>query len=83
MPNAYPRFLGVRRARDKMYGLPAFVFMITTMTRLGTLVGSRHDLSTVDTPEVCAFCHAPHNAEASAANAAINHVQSWHGGTPF
>lgn len=28
----------------------------------GTVVGSRHDLSTATTPEVCEFCHTPHSA---------------------
>lgn len=28
----------------------------------GTVVGSRHDLSTSTTPQVCEFCHTPHYA---------------------
>lgn len=28
----------------------------------GTVVGSRHDLSTSFTPQVCEFCHTPHGA---------------------
>lgn len=28
----------------------------------GTVVGSRHDLSTAGTPQVCEFCHTPHHA---------------------
>ena len=28
----------------------------------GTVIGSRHDLSTAGTPEACEFCHTPHNA---------------------
>jgi len=27
-----------------------------------SIVGSRHDLSTASTPEVCEFCHTPHHA---------------------
>lgn len=32
----------------------------------GTVVGSRHDLSTTTTPEVCEFCHTPHSANTNA-----------------
>lgn len=28
----------------------------------GTVAGSRHDLSTPGTPQVCEFCHTPHSA---------------------
>lgn len=28
----------------------------------GSIVGSRHDLSTASSPEVCIWCHTPHNA---------------------
>lgn len=28
----------------------------------GTVIGSRHDLSTAGTPEVCEFCHTPHHS---------------------
>lgn len=27
-----------------------------------SIVGSRHDLSTASTPQICEFCHAPHHA---------------------
>ena len=33
----------------------------------GTVVGSRHDLSTATTPEVCEFCHTPHSANTNTA----------------
>jgi predicted CXXCH cytochrome family protein len=33
----------------------------------GTIVGSRHDLSTGTTNEVCKFCHTPHTANATVA----------------
>lgn len=33
----------------------------------GTVVGSRHDLSTPYTPQVCEFCHTPHNANTNLA----------------
>lgn len=32
------------------------------VSRAGTIVGSRHDLSTAGSPEVCVWCHTPHNA---------------------
>ena len=28
----------------------------------GSIVGSRHDISTAGTPQVCEFCHTPHDA---------------------
>jgi predicted CXXCH cytochrome family protein len=28
----------------------------------GTVIGTRHDLSTATTPQVCEFCHTPHGA---------------------
>jgi predicted CXXCH cytochrome family protein len=28
----------------------------------GTVIGTRHDLSTAGTPQVCEFCHTPHGA---------------------
>jgi len=33
----------------------------------GTVIGSRHDLSTTGTPQVCEFCHTPHGANTNAA----------------
>ncbi len=33
----------------------------------GSVIGSRHDLSTAGTPQVCEFCHTPHSANTNAA----------------
>ena len=36
--------------------------IIASPLQSGTIVGSRHDLSTGTSPEVCIFCHTPHLA---------------------
>ncbi len=33
----------------------------------GSVIGSRHDLSTAGTPQVCEFCHTPHSANTNSA----------------
>lgn len=37
----------------------------------GTVVGTKHDLKSVNTPEVCVFCHAPHNTNTNDAGAPL------------
>jgi predicted CXXCH cytochrome family protein len=36
--------------------------MLSQQIHAGTVIGSRHDLSTGTTPQVCEFCHTPHYA---------------------
>ncbi len=36
--------------------------MTPQYTQGGSIVGTRHDLSSGSTPEICVFCHTPHNA---------------------
>lgn len=38
------------------------VLCLAGTARAGSVVGSRHDLSTGSTPQVCEFCHTPHYA---------------------
>ena len=38
------------------------LFLFLPAAQSGTVVGSRHDLSTPGTPQVCEFCHTPHHA---------------------
>lgn len=40
----------------------ASVLLFVQQVHAGSVVGSRHDLSTPDTPQVCEFCHTPHHA---------------------
>jgi predicted CXXCH cytochrome family protein len=40
----------------------AVVFVVSMQLYGGTVIGSRHDLSTSGTPQVCEFCHTPHRA---------------------
>jgi predicted CXXCH cytochrome family protein len=35
---------------------------VSPMALGGSVVGSRHDLSSAGTPQVCEFCHTPHHA---------------------
>lgn len=44
--------------------IPQFAFA-------GSIVGSRHDLSTGTTPQVCEFCHTPHHANTNIAGAPL------------
>ena len=41
--------------------------LVASPIRAGTVVGSRHDLSTSSSPEVCVWCHATHNANTTTA----------------
>jgi predicted CXXCH cytochrome family protein len=43
----------------------AGVLLFAQQLDAGTVVGSRHDLSTPYTPQVCEFCHTPQHANAS------------------
>jgi predicted CXXCH cytochrome family protein len=44
-------------------GLSFFaVLLMSQVAVAGTVIGSRHDLSTAATPQVCEFCHTPHDA---------------------
>ncbi|MDD5176544.1 MAG: cytochrome c3 family protein [Sterolibacterium sp.] len=36
--------------------------LLSTPLYGGTVMGSKHDLSTSTSPQVCKFCHTPHNA---------------------
>jgi predicted CXXCH cytochrome family protein len=36
--------------------------LLSQEVHAGTIIGSRHDLSTAGTPQVCEFCHTPHSA---------------------
>lgn len=47
-----------------MKKLLAIVGMLSVSSALhgGTVIGSRHDLSTAGTPQVCEFCHTPHSS---------------------
>ncbi len=40
--------------------------MASTLLQGASVVGSRHDLSTPGTPQVCVFCHTPHEANTNA-----------------
>ena len=40
----------------------ASLFLVSMQLHGGTVIGSRHDLSTAGTPQVCEFCHTPHLA---------------------
>jgi predicted CXXCH cytochrome family protein len=42
--------------------LALILFGINSPLYSGSITDSRHDLSTSESPEVCVFCHAPHNA---------------------
>lgn len=47
-----------------MKWLLAIVYMLLLSPALygGSVIGTRHDLSTAGTPQVCEFCHTPHGA---------------------
>lgn len=45
----------------KLFVIAAMLLLSPTLHG-GTVVGSRHDLSTSSTPRVCEFCHTPHSA---------------------
>lgn len=40
----------------------AGILLFSPMLYGGSIIGSRHDLSTAGTPQVCEFCHTPHGA---------------------
>lgn len=40
----------------------AGMLLISVSLHGGSVIGSRHDLSTLGTPQVCEFCHTPHLA---------------------
>jgi len=44
-----------------------FVTMLAQVTvrTQGTVIGSKHDLSTTSTPDACVFCHTPHGASST------------------
>jgi len=46
----------------KRYILFVLFLFLASSVHGGTIVGSRHDLSTGTTPEICEFCHTPHSA---------------------
>jgi hypothetical protein len=48
-------------SRNVLFGV-AVAALLSVPAYAGSVVGSRHDLSTAGTPEVCEFCHTPHNA---------------------
>lgn len=54
---------------DYMKRLLALVAMLmfSTAPHAGSVVGSKHDLSTASATQVCKFCHAPHNTNTNAA----------------
>jgi hypothetical protein len=46
----------------KRFLLLADTLLFTPLRHAGSVVGSRHDLSTGIAPQVCEFCHPPHYA---------------------
>jgi predicted CXXCH cytochrome family protein len=52
-----PNFLSIKHWMV-IAGLSVFV----PLAHGGSVIGSRHDLSTAGTPQVCEFCHTPHSA---------------------
>ncbi|MDD5176547.1 MAG: cytochrome c3 family protein [Sterolibacterium sp.] len=50
------------------------LFSITSTALAGSVIGSRHDLSTAGTSQVCEFCHTPHAANS---NSAISGAPLW------
>ena len=56
------KYLGIRR-------LIAFfsVLLFSQSLQGGSVIGSRHDLSTSGTPQVCEFCHTPHGSNTNTA----------------
>ncbi len=53
----------------RMWRLLAFVSVLLFSPSLqgGSVIGSRHDLSTSTTPQVCEFCHTPHSSNTNTA----------------
>ena len=55
-----------QRLNHGLIGIMAFLALsvlgINSPIYGGSVVGSRHDLSTPSTDDTCVFCHAPHNA---------------------
>lgn len=48
--------------RPKVVILALVLSVLCFPVQSGTIVGSRHDLSTGTSPEICIFCHTPHNS---------------------
>lgn len=42
----------------------------------GSVIASRHDLSTAGTPQVCEFCHTPHSANTNLASPLWNRAET-------
>lgn len=45
-----------------LLAIAGMLLLSPTLLHGASIVGSRHDLSTSSTPEVCEFCHTPHGA---------------------
>lgn len=49
-----------------LYGTLTLALALTQPVLAGSIVGSRHDLSSGSSPEVCIWCHTPHIANEAA-----------------
>lgn len=84
MSDALVRRLLERRgdALSKAVARRAFSVVVALCLATGSavagagVVGSRHDLSTGTTPEVCEFCHTPHNASQNLASPLWNRAET-------
>ena len=67
---------------------PALLFALcltlpaTTMAGSGTIVGSKHDLSSGTTTEICVFCHTPHSFNNDVNRDGVNDVSVTAAGGP-
>ena len=70
MIDAFRRSLGLRPVRITPFArfvVAAALCSAASTVLAGSVVGSRHDLSTASTPQVCEFCHTPHYANTNLA----------------
>lgn len=54
--------LGMGKMRHNTGYLWMLVLIVCSQTTYATIVGSKHDLSSATTTEICVFCHTPHNS---------------------
>lgn len=68
--------MGCKRSGVGPWALIGVISLLATGARADTIVGSKHDLSTSTTPQVCVFCHTPHLANTAVAAPLWNRVAS-------